>query len=129
MTDDFFNDPFEDLVNQMFGRGATRRARVMRRSSEEDEEGSELGFIETDTAVYCILELPGYTEDEVFVKVKGRELEIHAQKKKLGQVKEYLIPKLERGQIIQRTLPESASSKKYASTYRNGILEVRFEVQ
>jgi HSP20 family molecular chaperone IbpA len=124
MADDFFtNDPFEDIVNQMFGRGGTRRSRVARR--QETEEENE--FLETDDAYYLLLETPGYTEDDVFVKVKGKELEIQVSKKNLEGVKHYLVAKLEQGITFMKTLPEDAHSKSYSYTVKNGLLEVKVE--
>ena len=128
MADDFFtnDDPFDDIVSSFFGRPVKRARRV---TQQEEQENADIGFLETSSAIYCMVEVPGYTEDEVLVKVKGRELEIQAQKKKSQGIKEYLAPKLEKGIVIQRTLPESASSRKFTYTYKNGILEVRFDIQ
>lgn len=122
MADDFFtNDPFEDLVNQMFGRGG-RRSRVVRRTEETEEEEE---FLETDEAYYLILETPGFTEDDAFVKIKGKELEIQLSKKQLEGIKHYLVAKLEQGMTFMKILPEDADPKKFSYTLKNGMLEVK----
>ena len=124
MTDDFFtNDPFQDMVNQMFGQGG-RRTRVARRT-EPTEDTEE--FVETNDAYYLILETPGYGEDDAFVKAKGKELEIQLAKKNLEGVKHYLVAKLEQGMTIVKTLPEDADPKKVDYTLRNGMLEVSIQ--
>lgn len=127
MTDDFFtNDPFDDIVRQFFGNTAGVRRRQVRRNAYEDEE-QELGFIETDDKVYVTLELPGYTEKDILLKVKGKELEVSAHKQSLEGVKEYLQRKLEEGLTIVRTLPPATNTKKWTHTFKNGILEVAFD--
>lgn len=121
MADDFYtNDPFQDIVNQMFGQNG-RRTRVARRA-EPTEDTEE--FLETDDAYYLILETPGFQEDDAFIKVKGKELEIQLTKKNLEGIKHYLVAKVEQGMTIVKTLPEDADTKNFAYTLRNGMLEV-----
>ncbi|MBM3230418.1 Hsp20/alpha crystallin family protein [Candidatus Pacearchaeota archaeon] len=123
MADDFFtNDPFQDIVNQMFGGRTGRRSRVIRR---EEEEGDTEEFLETDEAYYLILETPGFEEDDAFIKIKGKELEIKLTKKNLEGIKHYLVAKLEQGLTLTKTLPEDANTKNFEYTLRNGMLEVR----
>jgi HSP20 family molecular chaperone IbpA len=125
MADDFFNDPFDDMVRQFFGEGRGIRRRQVRRNAYEGEE-QELGFIETDETLYITVELPGYTEKDVLIKVKGKELEIVAQKTAEEGIKDYLQRKLAEGVTIVRTLPSHIQTKKWTYTFKNGILEVAF---
>lgn len=124
MSDDFFsdNDPFEDIVQSFFGQRNPRRARISRKQEIEEDEGE---FLETSDAFYMILEVPGFDEEDVSIKAKGRELEIQISKKDLEGIKHYLISKLEQGIHIIKTLPEDADVKKFSYTVKNGILEVR----
>lgn len=124
MADDFFSDddPFQDIVNSFFGQSAGRRTKVARRQEREEDEGE---FLETSDAFYLILETPGFEEDDVFIKPKGRELEIQISKKNLEGIKHYLVSKLEQGIHIIKTLPEEADAKKFSYTVKNGILEVK----
>lgn len=105
-----------------FGPGVSRRTKISRRQEREEDEGE---FLETSDAFYLILEIPGFEEEDVFVKSKGRELEIQISKKNLEGIKHYLITKLEQGIQIMKTLPEDADAKKFSYTVKNGILEVK----
>ncbi|MEK6890479.1 MAG: Hsp20/alpha crystallin family protein [Nanoarchaeota archaeon] len=124
MADDFFTDedPFQDIVSSFFGQGPGRRTRVVRRQEREEDEGE---FLETSDSFYIIIETPGFDEEDVFIKSKGKELEIQINKKNLEGVKHYLVSKLEQGMHIVRNLPEEAEVKKFSYTVKNGILEVR----
>ena len=123
MADDFFtNDPFQDIVNQMFGQGGRRR---VARRTEVEEDANE--FLETEDAYYLILETPGFDEDDAFVKIKGKDLEIQLSKKNLEGIKHYLVAKLEQGITFMKTLPEDADPKKFNYTLKNGMLEVRIQ--
>ncbi|MEK6889018.1 MAG: Hsp20/alpha crystallin family protein [Nanoarchaeota archaeon] len=124
--DDFFsnNDQFEDIVASFFNRSGTRKKG---RSQRQEEDESELGFIEAPDKVFIILEIPGYTQKEIALAVKSNELYIKAKKSTLSNIKEYLAPKFEQELNIIRTIPNSANTKKMNYTYKNGILEVAFE--
>ncbi len=125
MADDGFfdNDPFESMVREIFGGAGGGGSRRRTRIQEEEEE--ELTLIELKGSVYIILELPGYTEEEVFVQVKDKRLEIAAQKKDVSSTAPYLAAKLQRGFKLAKALP-TALGKKWEYTYKNGILEIRF---
>lgn len=124
--DDFFNDdPFEDIVASFFNRSGIRKRGRNQRKDEEDN--SELGFIETPDYIFLILEIPGYSQKEIAIIVKNNELHITAQKSSLANVKVYLVQKFEQELKIIRTIPSSANAKKMDYTYKNGVLEVAFE--
>lgn len=129
MADDFFdddfNDPFDSIVSQFFGRPYGRGAR--KRYEISGEEESELGFVETNEKVFLILEIPGYNEKEISIILKDKKLEIHAKKIHLENVKDYLANKLQRGVTISKTLPSHVSTKNFSHTFKNGILEVAFD--
>jgi HSP20 family molecular chaperone IbpA len=124
MSDDnFFNDdPFEDIVSSFFGPGVSRRTRVSRKREREEDESE---FLETSDAFYLILEVPGFNEEDVFIKLKGHELEIQISKKNLEGIKHYLVSKLEQGIHLIKEIPQDANSKNFSYTLKNGILEVK----
>ena len=126
MTDDFLNqDPFEDIVSSFFGQPVRRRSQ--RRIPVQEETEGELGFIETDDLLYLIAELPGFSEKDVLISVKGGKVEIRAQKVSVAGIKEYLAPRLESGMTLSRELPDDVEPKKFTHTFKNGVLEVAFK--
>lgn len=121
------NDPFEDIVNEFFG----RRNKVQEGHKDEvisgEEEDRSVDFVESDKKVYLIFEIPGYNEKDVIVAVNKKELQIVAKKLETGKSQVYLIPKLEKGISINKKLPDFINSKKFDHSVRNGVLEVTFE--
>ena len=117
-------DPFDSIVREFFGEG--RKTKRERYSGSEEEE-RVIDFIEGDNAVYVLFELAGYSEDEVQVEIKGKQLTIEAQKESVEGLKEYLAQKLARGISYTRKLPDFISTKKFSKTMHNGILELVFE--
>ena len=61
------------------------------------------------------------------VAVKGRDVEIQAQKKRQEGVQDYLMQKLQQGVLYRKTLPLFLNSKRFSSTMKNGVLEIAFE--
>ena len=122
----FDDDPFENIVEEFFGRHkpfGSKREQFIRGEGEE----RVIDFIETNDKVYLIFELPGYSEEDVTVELKGRHIEITAQKNNLENIKEYLAQKLSKGLRYKRTLPDFINPKKFDCTIKNGILEIIFQ--
>ena len=126
MADWFWdNDPFESIIEEFFGRGryaGGRREHIIR--GEDDER--VIDVIEDENHAYLIFELPGYEEGDVSISVKGKTLEISLSKKNTEGMKEYLAQKLSSGLKYTRTLPEQLNSRDYEYTFKNGILEIKF---
>jgi HSP20 family molecular chaperone IbpA len=122
----FDDDPFEDIVRQFFGQGVPAKRRDRETVIDGEEEDRVIDFVEGIDKVYLVFELPGYGERDVVVVVKGKELEIKAQKKNGEKMQDYLMQKLHRGIFVKKNLPDFINSKKFSHTMRNGILEVAF---
>ena len=126
----FFNDdPFEDIVREFFGKpGGRSNGNVFIRGEEEDRN---IDFVEFDDFVFLVFELPGYSEDDVSVKVKGSDLVIDCSKNssacKSGNVQDYLSGKLCRGESIKKILPKFVNPKNFKKSMKNGVLELRFK--
>ncbi len=116
-------DPFESIVREFFGEARPKRRSVIR--SEEDNRS--IDFIETKDHAFFIIELPGFSEEDVAVKIRDGAIDLVARKKILEGVHEYLRDKLGEGLRLKRELPRFIQSKDFTQTMRNGILELRFE--
>ncbi|MFA4960328.1 MAG: Hsp20 family protein [Candidatus Pacearchaeota archaeon] len=121
--DVFGNDPF-DIFREFFGETPKRRYKKNFIKGEEEERVIDL--IESGDKAYLIFELPGYEEDDIFVNVSGKTIEIIAKKKDTEEIKEYLSQKFKQGVQYKRVLPEFINTKKFDYTQKNGILEVVF---
>ena len=76
--DDIFNnDPFESIVREFFGQ--TPKRRYEKKFIESEDEERVIDLIESDGKAFFIFELPGYDEDDVFVNVSGKTIEITAK--------------------------------------------------
>lgn len=121
----FDDDPFEEIMREFLAQGRPRTSssgNVIRGEREE----RVIDYIEENNYVYFVFELPGYLEEDVDVSVKGRTLEISAIKDKTDGMQDYLVNKFRKGLYFHKTIPENAKSKKMETSFRNGILEVRF---
>jgi len=120
------NDPFESFVKEIFGEstGPVKRNRTIIQGDGEDRT---IDFIEGERKVYALFELLGYNEEEITVSVKGRELGISARAHTTDDIQPYLVKKLNRGQIIRKSLPAFVNPKKFEHSIRNGVLEIIFE--
>jgi len=121
----FNDDPFENIINEFFGRGQARREN-QQSVIQGEEEDRLIDFIEDDKNIYLIFEFPGFNEKDITIIVKGRELQINVKKEITESVQEYLIPKLHKGITINKTLPKIINPKKFSYTIKNGILEIVF---
>jgi len=133
MADDFFNDdegndPFNEIINNFFGRRQAEQVRNQRRVDYSDGEDnlSKGELIDDKETIYLIFDLPGFSEKDISISTKGNSIEIKAQKKSIERVQDYLSNKLQSGLVMKRNMPEEAS-KKFTHTYKNGILEVIFD--
>lgn len=125
--DDFFDDPFEDIVKEFFGNNLGAKRRRKEQFIRGESEDRSIDFVEDENHVYIVFELQGYSERDVAVSINGRELEIKAKKSNVENLPDYLRQKLKQGIIIQKKLPNFISLKKFAHTMRNGVLEIAFE--
>ena len=118
----FFDDEddLDAIVREFFG-SAKRRERVIR--GEDDER--IMDFVEVGNKIFLIFEIPGYSDNDVIVKVGGNNLKITAQRK--DSAKEYLLKKLSKGIRYERVLPNFIDPRKFDYTFRNGILEISFD--
>ncbi|PIN93384.1 hypothetical protein COU54_03225 [Candidatus Pacearchaeota archaeon CG10_big_fil_rev_8_21_14_0_10_31_24] len=121
---DWNEDPFEDLVNSFFGGRPQKRKNE--RFTQGEEEERNIDFIEDENFTHIVFEIPGYTKKDILVVIKGKTLEVSAKKSSATNIKEYLISKLQQGVSISKNLPSNVQSSKFTYTYKNGILEVKF---
>ena len=123
--DDDFNDPFESIIREFFG------DRVRYRNQNNDiikgeEEDRVIDFIETKDSVFIVFELLGYDESDIEINVDNSNIEINAMKKDIATCQNYLCNKLKNGVRFTKKLPKFISSRKYKSTFKNGVLEIEF---
>jgi HSP20 family molecular chaperone IbpA len=123
--DIFGNNSFDEIVKEFFGNSSVREKNREQFIKGEDED-RVIDFVEDDEKVYLVFEFPGFDEKDIMIAVKGRELEISAQKLKRENVQDYLNQKLGQGLSIRKKLPDFVDSKKMSHTFRNGVLEVVF---
>jgi HSP20 family molecular chaperone IbpA len=119
----FDDDPFEEIVREFFGGTPKRKREEFIKGEEEDRV---IDFVEDTDYVYVVFELPGYNEKDIFVTVKGNNLEIRAQKSSDEKVQDYLSKKLKQGIYLKKQLPNFVSNKNFNYTMKNGVLEVVF---
>ena len=121
------NDHFENIVRELFGGGASRIGRDnYEEIIESEKEERVIDFIQDENYIYLIFELPGYDEKDISISIKSRELEIIAKKRKIGEVQNYLIQKLNNGLFIKKNLPNFIKTKNFKHTIKNGVLEIIF---
>ena len=120
------DDPFESVIKEFFGGSPLRRGRSREQFIRGEDEDRTIDFVEDEDYVYLGFELPGFSEKDVSVVVKGKELEISAKKSNGENIQDYLNQKLRQGFIIRKQLPNFVSPKNFKQTMRNGILEVVF---
>jgi HSP20 family molecular chaperone IbpA len=121
----FGDDFFDDIVKEMFGDSPVNRSsrRVIKNESEE----RVIDYIEDEDFAYFVFELPGYSFEDISVKVKGKELEVEARKKNKENVKPYLKEFLSSGIYFKKTIPSGLKTKDFEYDFKNGVLEVKFK--
>lgn len=121
----FFNeDPFEDIMKEFFGSHPSPKNGNRFISGEEEER--TIDFIEDNDYAYLIFEIPGFTEQDCNVSIRGNELTINTNKRESQQMQPYLQQKLSHGETIRKILPRFINHKKFKHTVKNGILEIVF---
>ncbi len=121
------NDQFESIVRELFGGKVSRIGRDnYEEIIESEKEERVIDFIQDENYIYLIFELLGYDEKDISISIKGRELEIIAKKRKMEEVQNYLIQKLNEGLFIKKSLPNFIKTKNFKHTIKNGILEIVF---
>lgn len=118
-------DPFDSIVREFFGGSPIRRRN--NQFIENEEEDRTVDFIEDESQVYLIFELPGFSEKDISINIKGKELEISAEKNKREDTQEYLNQKLSQGLNIKKKLPSFIKAKNFKHTMKNGVLEIIFK--
>lgn len=126
MADWFDDDPFESIVREFLGNSGSKRVRKNNQVISGEEEDRNLDFIETKDNFYLIAELPGFSEKELMIVIKGQEIQITANKKKSENIQSYLQQKLQEGQEITKVLPKNVKTKNFKKTMKNGVLEITF---
>ena len=121
------DDSFENIVREIFeGRTSRIRRDSYGQIIESEKEERVIDFIEDDNYVYIIFELQGFNEKDISISIKGREREITAKKRNVGEVQNYLIQKLSNGFFIKKNLPNFIKTKNFKHTVKNGVLEIVF---
>lgn len=118
------NDPFDSIMREFFGGSPIQREE--KQFIRGENEDRTIDFVEDGGYVYLVFELPGFNEKDISVILKGKELEVTAQKSTRENVQDYLHRKLRQGLHIKKRIPNFISPKKFKHTMRNGILEIMF---
>ena len=63
--DDFFNDPFENLIRDFFRGSSLEQRRRSQRFIKGEEEDRVIDFVEDGKKLYLVFELPGFDEKDV----------------------------------------------------------------
>lgn len=122
----FNDDPFDRIVREFFGNSGFRDDSSNWIKGEEEDRN--IDFIQTDDYVYLVFELPGYSEQDVKVDIKGNEINVSAKKSKLKESHgDYVSQKLANGIFINKLLPKFIVPRNFKTTFRNGILELCFK--
>ena len=121
------DDQFENIIREFLG-GRTSRIRKGNYEEiiESEREERVVDFIEDESYVYFIFELPGYSEKDISISIKGRELEIIAKKRNIEGIPNYLMEKFNNGFFIKKNLPNFIKTKNFKHTVKNGVLEIVF---
>ena len=121
------DDQFENIIREFLG-GRTSRIRKGNYEEiiESEREERVVDFIEDESYVYLIFELPGYSEKDISISIKGRELEIIAKKRNIEGIPNYLMEKFNNGFFIKKNLPNFIKTKNFKHTVKNGVLEIVF---
>jgi HSP20 family molecular chaperone IbpA len=123
---DFFDEePFDSIFKEFFNTNIPQQKRKDL-FAEGEEEDRFIDFIALPKEIFLIVELPGYKEEDIGVSFENRKIVIKAQKINTEKVQSYLTTKLASGVEIRRSLPPFIKDKKLNHTFKNGILEIRF---
>lgn len=120
----FDDDPFEDIVNEFFGRKVNKSSSGNVINSEREERVTD--YIEEEDFVYFVFELPGLRKEDAEVKLKGNTLNVIVQRKKFENIKDYLKNKLSQEVFFNKEIPVKIK-KEMEWTFNNGVLEVKIK--
>lgn len=117
-------EEIDRLFNQFFGRGC---------DGEEATWGQGIwappvDIYETDEAFVLKAELPGFTKEDVDIKIQGNQLILRGERKRETEAKEEQYHRIERayGRFKRAFwLPTTVDSEKIQATFKNGVLELR----
>lgn len=124
----FFNeDPFEDIVREFFGGSPGRVSKSQKEVVSGEDEERNIDYVETPDRIFLVFELPGYVERDVSVEVKSNKINVVASKKNLNNLSPGMINKFSKDVEFSKALPSTIKNKKFESTFKNGVLEVKFK--
>jgi HSP20 family protein len=117
-------EEMDRMFNQFFGRGG---------DGEEATWGQGIwappvDIYETDGAFVLKAELPGFTKEDVDIKIQGNQLILRGERKRETEAKEEQYHRIERAYgRFERAfwLPTTVDSEKIQATFKNGVLELR----
>lgn len=118
MFDQFFA-PFDEMFQPLF-------PRAIRSLSEPDGLKQPILDIQDRGDHFSLTaELPGFTKDEVQVKVDSRGLELRAEKSQTAKGEKGEYQKSSRSYYQYLSLPDQVVAEKVDGTMKNGILELK----
>jgi HSP20 family protein len=117
-------EEMDPLFNQFFGRGG---------DAEEATWGqgiwaSPVDIYEIDETFVLKAELPGFTTEDVDIKIQGNQLILRGEGKRETEVKEEQYHRIERAYgRFERAfwLPTTVDTEKSQATFKDGVLELR----
>lgn len=121
------DDPFENIVRELFEHNPSQVSNGSREFIRGEEEDRKIDFIETKDKLFLVFEIPGYSEEDVKVEIKKGEIIVKAKKKNINEIPQYLYNKLSREFYVKKSLPKFVNHKKFKYTFKNGILEIVFD--
>lgn len=125
---DFFSNGFEDdSIDRIFEDFFKNSLINRRRFIVDEEEERTIDYIEDNDKVYLLFELPGYSKEDISVKINERELNIITKKESNEKIESYLKEKLNKGIIIRKKIPTNVNTQNFHYTIKNGILEIIFD--
>ncbi len=117
----FDDDPFDDIVKEFFGGGASKRFSSRKFGNVEDTSNL---FVEGSKFTYLVLDLSGKRDINVDIKdhvVRNRYGE------KVSTGKKIVISDSIGGEVTEYALPKKLKTKDFQWNFNNGILEVKFK--
>jgi HSP20 family protein len=115
MADDLFSNEFFDFMPTLEGNLSANRFKA--------------NVWEKEDTYFLSAELPGLLEDSLSIEVKGRELEISAQRDAGPEGVSYLVRERAAGRINQTfRFSRDIDKEKVEATYKNGILTIKMPV-
>lgn len=127
----FWEDPFEEIE-----RMRRRLTRLMQRLGEPVEEeitrfySFPVDIIEEDEELVVRADLPGFSKEEIVIRVTENTIEIGAQhkEKKIEKTEKMLRAERRFGSLKRAlTLPAEVIPESSTAKFENGVLEVRLK--